>query len=104
MSDGHAGGTAKRARREWALIGSTILLSLVAKMQSVRKEDIRPDGMVQWDKFMRFGEILAIIPKCQARGAIVLGQPSKAFMTILHNVPVIHDEDVSQQVLYPSSR
>jgi len=66
-------------------------------MQSVRKEDIRPDGMVQWDKFMRFGEILAIIPKCQARGAIVLGQPSKAFMTILHNVPVIHDEGLFER-------
>jgi len=73
----------------------TILISLVAKMQSVRREDIRPDGMVQWDKFMRFGEILAIIPKCQARGAIVPGKSSKTFMTILHNVPVIHDEDVS---------
>ena len=67
-------------------------------MQSVRREDIRPDGMVQWDKFMRFGEILTIVPKCQARGAIVPGTPSKTFITILHNVPVIHDEDVSEGV------
>ncbi len=51
--------------------------------------------MIQWDKFSRFHEILAIIPQCQSKGPIVSGPPSVAFRQLIEDTPVIEHEDVS---------
>ena len=62
----------------------------------MRREDIRAeDGFVQWDKFARLAEILAIIPDCQSRGPLVPGPVSPTFRRMIEEVPVIKDEDVS---------
>ena len=70
-------------------------MSTINKLHSVRREDIRSDGAVQWDKFKRFGDTLATITDCQIRGSMVKGPPSTTFITIMNDTPVIHDEDVS---------
>lgn len=65
-------------------------------MQVVRPVDIREeDGMIQWDKFARFGEILATIPECQRRAPAVGGKVSVAFRQIIEDTPIIEHEDVS---------
>jgi len=64
-------------------------------LQTVRPEDKRADGAIQWDKFARFGEILSIIPVCQSKGPFVSGEPSDAFRRILEDTTVISSEDVS---------
>ena len=77
------------------------MLGLISRLQAVRKEDIREsDGYIQWDKFARFQEILAIIPECQRKQSMVQGPATPAFMRMIEDTPIISDEDVS----LPSSR
>ena len=71
------------------------IFPLVVRLQSVRSDDIREDGTVQWEKFQRFEEILRIIPECQARGSMVPGSPSSTFISVFDDIPIIDDEDVS---------
>ncbi|ODN79845.1 hypothetical protein L202_03739 [Cryptococcus amylolentus CBS 6039] len=70
------------------------ILSLVIRLQSVRHEDVRKsDGMVQWDKFMRFGEILGTITDCQNRGPAVQGEASPGFRKLMEETVILTDED-----------
>jgi hypothetical protein len=68
---------------------------MVNRLQAIRPQDVRPDGMVQWDKFAKFGEYLGVIPECQARGSMVPGEPSSAFRALIEDTPIITNEDVS---------
>jgi hypothetical protein len=72
------------------------IFPMIVKLQSVRPEDVRSDGRIQWDKFMRFGEILSVLSDCQARGPMVPGTPSTTFTSILKDTVIIDDEDVSR--------
>lgn len=69
------------------------ILVLVSRLQSVRPEDKREDGMIQWDKFVRFGQILSSIPECQQKGPMITGAPSEAFRQLIMDTPVIMNED-----------
>lgn len=79
---------------------STIILGLINRLQSVRREDIREDGAVQWDKFEKFGEILSVISECQNRGPMVPGDVSPSLRALIENTSIIDGEDVS----FPSQR
>jgi hypothetical protein len=68
---------------------------MVNRLQAIRPGDVRQDGMVQWDKFAKFGEYLGVIPECQARGSMVPGEPSSAFRALIEDTPIITNEDVS---------
>ena len=72
----------------------TTVLALVSRLQSVRPEDKREDGMIQWDKFARFGQILSSIPECQQKGPMITGTPSETFRQLVMDTPVIMSEDV----------
>ena len=76
-------------------VDRTTILGLVNRLQSVRPQDVREDGQVQWDKFARFAEILAIIPECQAKGSMVSGPPTAGFRALIEDMPVTTSEDVS---------
>lgn len=70
------------------------VLSLVSRLQAGRPEDRRPsDSFVQWGKFQRFGEILAVIPDFQSRGPMVPGTASASFRRLIEATPVIPNED-----------
>jgi hypothetical protein len=71
------------------------LLGLVSRLQGARKEDIRPDGEVQWDKFTMFYDILSIVNECQGNDPMVSGAVSEPFRKLIEDTPIIHDEDVS---------
>ncbi|WVQ82300.1 hypothetical protein IAT38_004428 [Cryptococcus sp. DSM 104549] len=72
----------------------TTILGLVSRMQAVRPEDVRKeDGKVQWDKFLRYGEILGIIQECQAKGPIVSGPVEARFKRMMEDTAVISNED-----------
>lgn len=72
------------------------ILGLVSQLQAVRPNDYREeDGKIQWDKFMRFGEILSIIQECQARGPVVNGNVDLGFRKIIEETTILSDEDVS---------
>lgn len=73
----------------------TTVLSLVSRLQAGRPEDVRADGMIQWDKFARFGQILSVINEFQARGAMVPGHVTPAFRRLMEETPIIGNEDVS---------
>jgi hypothetical protein len=75
---------------------STTILGLVNRLQVVRREDVRPDGMIQWDKFSRFAGILAVIPECQAKGPMVQGEASTMFKAMILETTIIENEDVSR--------
>lgn len=75
------------------------ILSLVSRLQAGRPEDFRSeDGFIQWGKFSRFGEILAVIPDFQARGTMVPGHASVSFRRLIEATPVIANEDVSNHI------
>lgn len=67
---------------------------MVNKLNGVRAADIREDGAIQWDKFSKFWEYLAIIPDFQKRGSPVSGQVSASFRSLIEETPVITNEDV----------
>lgn len=72
------------------------ILGLVSQLQAVRPNDYREeDGKIQWDKFLRFGEILSIIQECQARGPVVNGNVDLGFKKIIEETTILSDEDVS---------
>lgn len=76
------------------------ILGLVSRLQEVRPNDCREeDGKVQWEKFMRFGEILAMIQECQARGPAVNGQVDQGFKKVIEETTILSDEDVSSLIL-----
>lgn len=80
----------------------TTLLGLISRLQAVRKEDKREsDGFIQWDKFARFDEILAIIPDCQGKDPMVTGAASSAFKRLIEDTTIITDEDVSLTFTLP---
>ncbi|ORX36746.1 ras guanine nucleotide exchange factor domain-containing protein [Kockovaella imperatae] len=72
----------------------TVLLGMVNRLQSTRREDIREtDNFIQWDKFARFHEILSVITDCQARGMPISGKVSPVFRRIIDETPIIMSED-----------
>lgn len=72
------------------------ILGLVSRLQGVRPNDCREeDGKIQWDKFMRFGEILSMIQECQTRGPMVNGQVGQGFKKVIEETIILSDEDVS---------
>ncbi|WVO16238.1 hypothetical protein L204_103909 [Cryptococcus depauperatus] len=72
----------------------TNILGLVSRLQAVRPEDIRKtDGKIQWDKFMRLGEILGTIQECQSRGAIVKGPVGTGFKQVIKDTVILSNED-----------
>ena len=73
----------------------TTIIGLINRLQSTRPEDVREDGSIQWDKYIRFAEILSVIPDCQARGPPVPGTVSPMFKRVIDDTPVIESEDVS---------
>lgn len=80
---------------ESGLIDRTTLLGLISRLQTVRKQDIRSDGDIQWDKFARFYDILSTISQCQDKESMVSGPVSEGFRRLIEDTPVISDEDVS---------
>nr|XP_019010932.1 uncharacterized protein I206_04237 [Kwoniella pini CBS 10737]OCF49713.1 hypothetical protein I206_04237 [Kwoniella pini CBS 10737] len=85
------------------------ILGLINRLQNVRKEDKRiVEGdreEIQWDKFLKFGEILNVINDCQIRGPIVRGEVNESFRKILEETVIISDEDAlweRSQLLEPS--
>jgi hypothetical protein len=72
---------------------------MINRLQSVRREDVRQDGDVQWDKFAKFGQILSVITEFQARGPMVAGEASAAFKTMMNDMPVLMSEDVSSSTV-----
>ena len=68
---------------------------MINRLQSVRREDAREDGDVQWDKFAKFGQILSVITDFQSRGPMVSGEVSATFKAMIDDMPVIMSEDVS---------
>ncbi|KAL1413595.1 hypothetical protein Q8F55_001370 [Vanrija albida] len=78
----------------------TTVLGLVSRLQAGRPEDVRADGLIQWDKFARFGQILSVIPEFQSRGAMVPGSVTPAFRRLIEDTPIIGNEDA----LYERSR
>jgi hypothetical protein len=68
---------------------------MVNRLQAIRPDDVRADGMVQWDKFAKFGEYLAVIPQCQAKGSMSPGEATPAFRGLIEDTPIITNEDVS---------
>ena len=75
---------------------STTVVGMVSRLQAGRPEDIRPsDGMIQWEKFARFGDMLGVISECQTRGPPAPGHVSEHFNKFFNTLPVITDEDVS---------
>ncbi|KAE8537841.1 hypothetical protein D1P53_005902 [Cryptococcus gattii VGV] len=89
--------TAKQAdihNRRGAIPLLNNILGLVSQLQAVRPNDYREeDGKVQWDKFMRFGEILSIIQECQARGPVVNGNVDLGFKKIIEETTILSDKD-----------
>jgi hypothetical protein len=77
------------------LIDRNNLLGLVSRLQGARKEDIRADGEIQWDKFLLFYDILSIVHECQSADPMISGAPSELFKKLINDTPMIHDEDVS---------
>jgi hypothetical protein len=77
------------------LINRTTLLGLISRLQTVRREDRRDNGDIQWDKFARFHEILSIIEDCQGKDPMVSGAVGEGFRRLIEDTPVITDEDVS---------
>lgn len=75
------------------------LLGLVSRLQGARKEDIRSDGEIQWDKFLLFYDILSIVSECQGKEPLISGAPSEAFKKLINDTPIITDEDVSHHPL-----
>ena len=75
---------------------------MISRLQGVRRQDIRADGMVHWDKFARFAEILTVIPDCQANGEVARtpGLGPGSLRALIMDTPVIHDEDVSTMKLW----
>ncbi|KIR40648.1 hypothetical protein I313_03299 [Cryptococcus deuterogattii Ram5] len=72
------------------------ILGLVSQSQAVRPNDYREeDDKIQWDKFMRFGEILSIIQECQARGPMVHGNVDLGFKKIIEETTILSGEDIS---------
>lgn len=72
------------------------ILGLVSQSQAVRPNDYREeDDKIQWDKFMRFEEILSIIQECQARGPVVHGNVDLGFKKIIEETTILSGEDVS---------
>ncbi|EIW70717.1 hypothetical protein M231_02629 [Tremella mesenterica] len=69
------------------------IISLISRLHSVRREDVREDGAIQWDKFARFGQILSVITECQQKGPMMNDPPSPAFRSLIHDTPVIMNED-----------
>lgn len=70
------------------------ILGLVSRLQGVRPNDCREeDGKIQWDKFMRFGEILSMIQECQTRGPMVNGQVGQGFKKVIEETIILSDED-----------
>lgn len=83
-------------REDYKLIlHRTVILGLINRLQSVRPVDIREDGMIQWDKFQKFGQILNVITTCQQKGPMITGEPPAAFQALLENTPIITGEDVN---------
>ncbi|WWC61836.1 uncharacterized protein I303_104421 [Kwoniella dejecticola CBS 10117] len=85
------------------------ILGLINRLQNVRKEDKRVgegDRMeIQWDKFLKFGEILNVINDCQIRGPIVRGEVNEGFRKIVEDTVIISNEDglwERSQLLEPS--
>lgn len=70
------------------------LLGLVSRLQGARKEDIRADGQIQWDKFILFYDILSIVSECQSKDPMISGAPSDLFRKLINDTPIINDEDV----------
>ena len=68
---------------------------MINRLHSVRKEDVREDGDVQWDKFAKFGQILSVITEFQSRGPMVTGDAGAAFKAMINDMPVLMSEDVS---------
>ncbi|KAL7421852.1 hypothetical protein Q5752_003623 [Cryptotrichosporon argae] len=68
-------------------------LGLVNRLQVVRRADVRDDGMIHWDKFARFGDILGVLGECQARGPVVRDQVGPSFRRLIEETPVITNED-----------
>lgn len=79
------------------LTSSTNILGLVNRLQVVRPDDRREsDGLVQWDKFAQFADILIVIAECQGRGCPAPQNSAvPAIKRVLHDTPVIESEDVS---------
>jgi hypothetical protein len=77
------------------LTGRNNLLGLVSRLQGARKEDIRADGQIQWDKFILFYDILSIVSECQSKDPMISGAPSEVFKRLINDTPIINDEDVS---------
>ncbi|ORY34095.1 ras guanine nucleotide exchange factor domain-containing protein [Naematelia encephala] len=71
----------------------TTILSLVNRLQGARSEDRRADGMIQWDKFARFADMVSVITECQSKGSMVRGQVSMAFKSFIEDTPIIINED-----------
>ncbi|KIS01191.1 hypothetical protein L804_01065 [Cryptococcus deuterogattii 2001/935-1] len=70
------------------------ILGLVSQSQAVRPNDYREeDDKIQWDKFMRFEEILSIIQECQARGPVVHGNVDLGFKKIIEETTILSGED-----------
>ena len=87
------------------LTGRNNLLGLVSRLQGARKEDIRADGQIQWDKFILFYDILSIVSECQSKDPMISGAPSEVFKRLINDTPIINDEDVSHlPLLHPILR
>ncbi|KAK4687572.1 hypothetical protein P7C73_g2543, partial [Tremellales sp. Uapishka_1] len=71
----------------------TTMLGLVNRLQVVRPQDRREDGLIQWDKFAKLGDILSIIPECQSKGPIVPLPVSNSFRNLIYGTNIIEDED-----------
>jgi hypothetical protein len=87
------------------LTGRNNLLGLVSRLQGARKEDIRADGQIQWDKFILFYDILSIVSECQSKDPMISGAPPEVFRKLINDTPIINDEDVSHlHLLHPLLR
>ena len=76
---------------------------MINRLQSVRREDVRKDGDVQWDKFAKFGQILSVVTEFQTRGPMVSGEASPSFRAMIRDMPVIMSEDVSSTLAHDGS-
>lgn len=74
----------------------------MSRLQGARKEDIRADGQIQWDKFILFYDILSIVSECQSKDPMISGAPTELFKRLINDIPIIKDEDVSHfPLLHP---
>jgi len=89
---------------ELGLIFRNNLLGLVSRLQGARKEDIRDNGDIQWDKFALIYDILSIVSECQGKDTMVSGASSEVFKRLIEDTPIISDEDVSTLHLSIPSR